>query len=241
MSIKAIIIEDDAFTRQQIREILVSNQIAVTAELENGRDVLSVFHEDKPDAAFLDIGLPDMNGFDVAKTIHELYPETALVFITGATEYAVDAFQIRAADYLVKPFSDARLIQTIYHIRQRLERHINQSNRYERIAITSKKEARFIDIDRILFIASLKNTTSIITEDEEYSSNEPLFYFEQLLDPNLFVRTHRGFLVNISKIKEIRSEGSTYKIHFLDTEKCAYCSKYQLNHLYSKMNVLKIK
>jgi len=191
----------------------------------------------KPDAVFLDIEMPGVNGFTVAEEIIEVLPGICIVFVTGFDEYAVKAFEINAIDYILKPVSGKRLEITIEKLlknlsdsRNREDNPIIESNRkisalfrkkINKVIAWKENKIILLDPEQILYFTALAGKIVVITNQGEFEVRNSLNYWEERMSCNNFFRCHRSFLINMDKIEMIRPMfGNTYDI------KLTGCSQY---------------
>jgi len=211
MSSSAIIVDDEPhlvdYLAGKLKELWPELEIVGTAL--NGRSAVSLAHEVKPDIAFLDIHMPGLSGLQVAEA---LPADTRIVFVTAFDEYAVDAFQRSAIDYLLKPVSDARLMQTIDRLRAaRRQDRSDLFNLIKDMSLEPKSYLQWIRAgledttqlvpvqDVVYFKADLKYT-EIFTRDGQYIVRRSIKELESQLDPNQFWRIHRGVIVRVEQI-----------------------------------------
>lgn len=183
----------------------------------SGKEALSMINAAKPDMAFLDIKMPGMSGLEVARRM--AHP-SLVIFVTAYHQYAVNAFEEEAIDYLLKPVSDERLEHTIKRVQTRLAqqgrgqnletllskltRAMEKNDTYVRyLRASSGKIMRLISIDDVLFIRARSKYTSVVTKDGEFLMRTPLCELIRQLDPERFWQTHRSTIVNASKVVSV--------------------------------------
>ncbi len=167
-----------------------------------------------PDVVFLDIRMPDMDGFDVVDAL-SAQPEFTMpriVFTTAYDEYAVRAFDVHAVDYLLKPFAPERLYTTLQRIRERADGAPAEASRKDgeghasRIVFKSRGRILFLPVSEIRWIAAEENYVRIFTENETHLLRETMARLEERFDPQIFLRVHRSAIVNLQYVKEVRTE-----------------------------------
>jgi two-component system LytT family response regulator len=169
----------------------------------------------RPDLVFLDIRMPDMDGFDVidALSAHADFTMPRIVFTTAYDQYALRAFEVHAADYLLKPFTPERLRTALERIRTRAdseppgdaENH-NTETYTTRIVFKSRGRILFLPVSEIRWIAAEENYVRISTGDETHLLRETMAHLERRLDPRSFLRVHRSSIVNLQYVKEVRMD-----------------------------------
>lgn len=223
--IRALIVDDEPLARERIRTLLVpESDIEVVDECSDAPMAMKAVKAFRPDLVFLDVMMPGLNGVELAQVISEEY-SPALVFITAHAAFAVDAFELHAVDYLLKPFDRERFQQTLVRARKRLADPVSLHDlRRElvellkddvskepktpsyplRLSIPSEQGMIFLDVQRIDWVAAAENYVVIHAEGQQYMLRETMKNIEESFDPNLFARIHRSRIVRISKIRELR-------------------------------------
>lgn len=212
---KAVIIDDEPLARQVVMEYLQAfPQVAVAAECNDGFEGLKAIQGHKPDVVFLDIQMPKINGFEMLELI-EAPP--AVIFTTAFDEYAINAFEAHAVDYLLKPFSQERfnkavekmLAQTAAPFRQKkaveglVQTAVQSPAQAERIVIKDGGKIRIINVQQIKFLEAADDYVKVHTADSVYLKAKTMGFYEGSLPKESFVRTHRSYLVNVHHITRI--------------------------------------
>jgi len=211
--IRTIIVDDEEPARILLREYLSgSNDINIIAECANGFDAVKAITELHPDLLILDIQMPKLNGFEVLELIEQ---PPAVIFATAYNQYAVQAFEVHAVDYLLKPFSKSRLEEALSHVKEHIGRkkflpvRILASDAgmttspLERILIKDGSKVHIIPVDQIEYIKAEDDYVSIKTTGKSYLKQERMAVLEKELDPKMFVRVHRSYILNIDRIARI--------------------------------------
>ncbi len=218
----AIIAEDEKLMRERLRAALARlwPELIIVGVAENGSQAALLIAKHKPQIAFLDIRMPGKTGLEVAA---ELNDSTHIVFVTAYDEFAVNAFENGAADYLLKPVEDERLIATVVRLKKRLnsvpgdltgllETLLNRdakstTPKLKWIRASLGNQTRLINVDDILFFQSDTKYTRIVTRDAEALVRIPLKELIEGLDGELFWQVHRGTIVNASAVDRAVREG----------------------------------
>ncbi|MDM5210911.1 LytTR family transcriptional regulator DNA-binding domain-containing protein [Peribacillus sp. NJ4] len=213
---KAFIVEDEPLARDELKYLLKrSRQVEVVGEAEGIEDAMRDISHLKPDLVFLDIELAEGNGLQLAKQLAELNPAPSLIFATAYDEFALQAFELYAFDYLLKPYNENRIRQTLDKL-MKLGKNREDGSRTAppasrtaveqtgKLAVEIDDRIVLIDRDTILFIGLIEGKTIIKTEENEYKTGDPLIVLERKLDNRSFLRVHRGFIVNVIHISEIQ-------------------------------------
>ncbi|MFT2795793.1 LytR/AlgR family response regulator transcription factor [Serratia sp. N21D137] len=208
---KAIIVEDEFLAQQELTYLINKHSnITIEATVEDGLDVLKYLQTHQVDAIFLDINIPSLDGVLLAQNISKFAHRPSIVFITAYKEHAVEAFEIEAFDYILKPYHEARIITML----QKLEALHNRpaqtpepsapANRTSH-SINLIKDERIIvtEINDIYYAAADEKVTRVYTRREEFVMPMNITEFYQRLPEEFFFRCHRSYCVNLSKIREI--------------------------------------
>ena len=211
--IRTILIDDEEPARMVLREYLAAApDIRIVAECSNGFDAVKQIGELDPDLIFLDIQMPKLSGFEVLELIDQ---QPAVVFATAYDQYALKAFEVHAADYLLKPFSADRVAEALVHVRERLKKSEKLPLKVlaseakapgfplERILIKEGSKVHVIPVENLDYIEAQDDYVAIKTDGRSYLKQQRMAELEQALDPAQFVRVHRSFIVNIERIARI--------------------------------------
>jgi two-component system LytT family response regulator len=199
---KALIADDEPAARRGVRQLLEAfPEFAVAGECRNGAEVLRALDASAPDVVFLDIQMPGINGFEVIKqrTVERM---PAVVFLTAFDQFAIQAFETEALDYLVKPVSEARFAKTIKRLLRRLHAKPN-SARDETIVVTSARGANVLHVNEIDWIESAGNYSKLWVGTRSYFLREPLHLLEERVRKHSFIRAHRRALVRLDGVREL--------------------------------------
>lgn len=220
--IRALIVDDEPLARSRVRMLMTPHSdIEVIAECSSGREAAAVMSSETPGVLFLDVEMPDADGFAVAAA-RDAVQTPAVVFVTAHEEFALQAFEANAVDYLVKPFSQERFDRAIERVRRFLGQGeivvphapARPRRRRERFAIRVRGQVLFVKSAAIEWIAAEGNYARLHAGDASYLIRESLQHLEQELDPELFVRVHRSAIVNIERVKKlIVGPDGAYSIH----------------------------
>lgn len=217
-TIKVIIVEDERPARDLLRTYLDGfPDIEIIGECDNGYDGLKTVNELKPDAIFLDVQMPKLTGFELLEVL-EHQPE--VIFTTAYDQFAINAFERNAVDYLLKPFSRKRFEEAVQKLSSRIEakkkggkeesgiekirKHFAESEeKLYRVVIKKSGKIHVISTDDINYLEAQDDYVMIYTDDGRYLKQQTMKYFEQHLDSKQFVRVHRSYIVNITQIERI--------------------------------------
>ena len=204
--INCIIVEDELPAREELKYFLnEEKEIKLIAEFDNPLDTLNFLENNTADIIFLDINMPDMNGISLGKIITKMYPDMKIVFITAYKDYAVDAFEIKAFDYLLKPYSESRiknLLKSLVNVKTELTSSIKNSS-LKKITVNIDERLYVISLNDIDYIEASEKETLIFSYQKKYVSKIKISKWEEMLKGDNFYRCHRSFIVNLDKITEI--------------------------------------
>jgi DNA-binding LytR/AlgR family response regulator len=224
---KAVIAEDEALLRESLLAALADAwpQLEIVAACEDGASALEAIAEQSPDVAFLDIRMPGLSGLEVAAAAAEASPRTRIVFVTAYDQYAVDAFERGAIDYLLKPIAPERLAATVARLQAQpgepdaraLAALIAQLGALPRndapepltwITASAGRETRLILIDDVAYFRAEHKYTTVVTAEGEALLRTPLRELLDRLDPAMFKQIHRATIVNLKAIAAIVRDDS---------------------------------
>jgi two-component system, LytTR family, response regulator LytT len=223
-ALRVLVVDDEQLAREELCFLLGQvGGVEILAEAADGVGALRLAGELRPDVLFLDVQMPGLNGFEVARRLMEAEVLSQLVFVTAFDQYAIDAFSVNAVDYLLKPVDADRLEQTLDRVRRRLaseqaarlslapedlERVIDavqaRRGRRDQLAIRVNERFVLVQADEVIHASVVDEAIVVVTNLVSGTSNyRTLDELQTRLDPAVFWRVHRSHLVNITKIKEI--------------------------------------
>jgi two-component system LytT family response regulator len=211
-ALRVLIADDEAPARARLRQMLGSEpDLEIAGEAESGGETIKLAVALKPDVILLDIQMPGCSGIDVAACLPK--PRPHLVFCTAYDQHAVDAFELHAVDYLLKPISRARLTQALGRVRavssQSHESALDQAARAQPAAMVRflvRSASRYLVIPeaRVLYFSSEDGMTKLVAESGQYWMEPTLNELDQRLNPSHFFRVSRAAVVNLNAVAEIR-------------------------------------
>ncbi len=223
MPLSAVIVDDEQLARDELAFLLKDvGDVEVVAQGKNGVEGVNLIREHNPDLVFLDVQMPGLDGFGVIKKLlDKKVTLPKIVFATAFDQYAVKAFEVNAVDYLLKPFDKKRVAQSVQRVRSKLEGGAASSDKLEtlvrmlesqkpqtsKILIRSAGRLFLVNQKDIGFASIEEGVITVVTSGpngmEGQSNCRTLEELFESLDPNLFWRAHRSYLVNINRIKEV--------------------------------------
>jgi DNA-binding LytR/AlgR family response regulator len=208
------LVDDEPPARDRLRRILSAHRdVEICGEAANGVEALERVDELRPDVVFLDVQLPEMDGLEVAASMSDDGP--AVVFVTAFDSHALRAFELAAVDYLLKPVTKDRLRASLDRVRaarspSRAAAHALLSNLHpERRKMAVRCGAKYLvfDTDRIAAVLAQDHYATILVDDQELLSDESLDKIMTKLDAGRFLRVHRGAILNLTRVRELKQEG----------------------------------
>lgn len=222
--LRAVVVDDEQLARDELCFLLQQiDGVEIVAQAGNGVEALRVIEEYQPDLVMLDVQMPGLSGFEVARRVVQAGVASHVVFVTAFDQYAIDAFEVNAVDYLLKPVEAARLSMAVERVRKRrladragadakggpdLDRLVqmlsDRSGRREQLAIKVEERFLLVQTDEVVHASVEDDQIRVVTNSLSGTSNyRTLDELQTRLDPAVFWRVHRSHLVNINKIKEI--------------------------------------
>lgn len=229
--IKVVIADDDAGMRLIERKMIEKVEgFSLAGEAENGDQLLDLVEDIHPQVVFLDVEMPGKTGVECARLIQDMDPSIVMIFATAHDQYMGDAFEVYAFDYLIKPFKVDRVMQTLERARDRIGR-LNERPLPElphqppkvatgRLMLRHKEGVSFLNMSDILLIQRENRATVIYTAGGgRYVTSESLGETEARLDPNVFFRCHKSYIINLNQISNITPYGRwTYVVRLNGTQ-----------------------
>lgn len=230
----SIVIADDDYPSRVILKEFISllSDYHVVGEASNGDELVECLIKNKPDIALVDINMPGLNGLDTIKSCKDVLPNLQIIFTTGYTQFAVEAFNLSAADYLVKPIERIRLNEALQKAKYNIGVLSPNKNRMseQKLYLKSNSMIIYLNINDILFVEKEARKSVVHTVDNSYETTYLLQEYESRL-PEYFFKTHRSYLVNLKKISFIEPSGETYLAYFSKRNKVAHISKLKIHEV----------
>ena len=217
--IRTLIIDDEQLARQVIRNYLQEDAaIEIVGESENGFDGFKKINELRPDMVFLDVMMPKLTGFEMLELVED---PPVIIFSTAYDEYAIQAFERNAADYLLKPYSRDRfndalakakqklgaLEKSSLHVKEVLEERRNEEEVLNRIAVRNGNKIHIVSIEKVQFLEAQDDYVKLYTADGNFLKQQTMKYYERRLPAEEFLRIHRSYIVRLKEITKIEPFG----------------------------------
>jgi two-component system LytT family response regulator/two-component system response regulator LytT len=224
-TLRVLIVDDEQLAREELCFLLGPVEaLEVVGQAGNGIEALRLIEEHGPDVVLLDVQMPGLTGFEVARRIVRAGVETQLVFVTAYDQHAIEAFEVNAVDYLLKPVEAGRLATAVDRVRRRMQADrqpaasaqtaeeldrllqllSERQGRREQLAVKVADRFLLVQVDEVVHVSVEDDVITVVTNSLSGTSNyRTLDELQARLDPAVFWRVHRSHLVNINKIKEI--------------------------------------
>ncbi|PIB23586.1 LytR/AlgR family response regulator transcription factor [Maribacter sp. 4G9] len=221
---KVLIADDEKAGRQLIKEYLQDfPDLILIAEVNNGVDAVREINEFRPDLVSLDIQMPGFTGFEVLTRLEEI---PTIIFSTAYDKYALQAFEVHAIDYLLKPYTKERFKKAIEKLNQTTEKVgsltqsllMDKTEYPERVLVEKKDKLITIAVGDIIWIEAFGDYSKLHTALDILVSNYGISALEEKLNPKSFLRVHRSSLINLNKVKELHKYGKSYDITMENNE-----------------------
>lgn len=256
--IRTLIVDDEPLARRNLRVLLEKDpQIEIIDECRNGREAVKAINSLSPDLIFLDIQMPEMDGFDVLAHVGPEHIQ-AIIFVTAFDQYALKAFDVHALDYLLKPFDDERFSHALRRAKAQIEAHeinrlskrllalleereselkVDQKSYLTRLMIKDSGRVRLLKVDEIDFVEADGNYAKLHVGRATHLLREKMNDLEGRLDPARFVRIHRSIIVNLDRIKEMHPHFNGDYIVVLEDGKQLRMSRTRREHLEARLKL----
>lgn len=224
--IRCLIVDDEPHARQALQNALARHpEVEVIGLCENGLQAVKAINEQHPQLLFLDVQMPKLDGFDVLELVQEQIP--FVIFVTAYDQYAVQAFEANAIDYLLKPVDPKRLAQAVEKVVARvgmeepprleslLADPVRERELLRRILVRDGSEVHVLPVDAVMYIEAADDYVAIHTAENTHIKLDRLSRLQKKLDPRQFCRIHRSYLLNINYLARIESESKDSRIAIL--------------------------
>lgn len=204
--IKALIVDDERYSRDELKHLLKAfPSIQIVCEAESGETAIMKTLQLQPDVVFLDIEMPKMNGMEAVRALRELKKAPLVVFTTAYPQFAAEAFRFDAVDYLLKPYDEDQLQETIERIEKKLApARTNKAGKYTgKLAVETEGEIIYLEPKDILYTFRDKKLSRIVAKNGEFETKTSLKDLETKLNPYGFFRIHKSYLVNLEYVSRL--------------------------------------
>lgn len=223
-TIRTIVVDDEPLARSRVVKLLGQvPEIVFIGEAKNGKEAIALIEQKKPDLVFLDIQMPDMDGFEVIRSLHF---SPFVVFITAYDQYALQAFDVHAVDYLLKPYDNERFYEALQFAKKQLllqqsasfnDKMMSLIKEYQwhtqaysnSIVLKEKGRNIIVEPEDIYYVESYGNYVKLHLSEKYYAHRTTMQTIEQSLNPRFFLRIHRSYLVHTLYIQQVDYEGNS--------------------------------
>lgn len=203
---RVIIVDDEFLAREELKHFIQNySNLDIIGEFADGIEVLKFIQNNEVDVIFLDINIPSLDGVLLAKSISKFIKKPYIIFITAYKEHAIEAFEVEAFDYILKPYSESRIVSMLKKLESSNinEKNLSLNNISNKISLWKNEKIIVVDVDNIYYCLARERVTFVFTKNEEYSVNLCISEFYKKLPKNIFFKCHRSYIVNLNKISEI--------------------------------------
>ncbi len=232
---KVIIVDDEAPARSLVKEYLQEyEEFVLIEECNNGVDAVKAINTFRPDLVFMDIQMPGLSGFEVLQHLEEM---PNIIFATAYDQYALQAFEVHALDYLLKPYTRTRFADAMqkatttsvdYISRiQELVSSLNEKETYlENVLVSTKNKLISIQTTDIIWIEASGDYAKLILKDRYYLSKYGISQLEKKINPQLFTKVHRSAIINVNRVREVYKYPSGYEIVMINGDQVKVSRSY---------------
>lgn len=234
MNIKTLIVDDEVLAREKMATLLkLVDDVDIVGQCKNGLEAIRFLQNNHCDLIFLDIQMPEINGFEMLQHL-SVDDMPHIVFVTAFDQYAIQAFEVNALDYLLKPFDRERLGQTLERVRKQLAKDqenghqqkllqlmnsLPQTNQYlERMVIKDAGKVFFVKTDEVACIEAAGNYLKLYSNNGHHLIRETMQKLMHKLDPQTFIRIHRSWIVNLEYIRSMETYGNNEYVVYLTND-----------------------
>ena len=204
VGIRTLVVDDEPLARSNLAVLLrMDPEIGSVAECGSGAEALGEMRVARPDLLFLDVQMPECDGFDVLEMLGKDLP-AAIVFVTAYDQYALRAFEAGALDYLLKPFDNARFALALSRAKERIRLGRGRGQKLERVAIKNSGEVCFVKISDIDWVEAADYYSCVHVGTRSHLLRRSMAELEEDLDPDVFCRVHRSAIVNLDRVRGLR-------------------------------------
>ena len=249
--LKVVIIEDEELGRELVKNYINElDSLEILCTCENGFEGAKAIQDLKPDLVFLDIQMPKLNGFEMLELVDE-NDRPEIIFTTAYNQYAIQAFELNAIDYLLKPFSKDRFKEAVDKAIKRIQAYKAGSGTapnvkslvqqpltdvLERVVVKSHNKISVVPVDKIKYIEAQDDYVMIYSAEGKHLKQATMKYFESHLDPNEFLRVHRSYIIKIEQVSQLEPYGKDSYVAKLKDGATIKISKSGLKALKEKLN-----
>jgi len=226
--LNCVIVDDEMPARRELAYLIEGlSNITILKDFDDAPEALEYVRQTKPDLVFLDISMPQLDGMSFARQLRQWGVDSRIIFVTAHREYAVEAFELEAFDYLLKPFSEDRLELLLNKLSALDPVEISYP---EKLTLWKSEKMRVVPVAELCYLEVREREVHIFTKEDAFVVVSSISSFQKKLDPKKFFRCHRSFVVNLDKIEEIIPWfNHTYQLKLKDIESPIPVSRHYLS------------
>jgi two-component system LytT family response regulator len=239
--IRTLVVDDEPLARSNLVVLLrLDPEVELAGECGSGLEAVAAIRNRKPDLVFLDVQMPECDGFDVLELLGKDAPP-AIVFVTAYDQYALRAFEAGALDYLLKPFNNARFELALVRAKERIALSRNQPRTTDRLAVKSSGQLSFLKISEIDWIEAADYYACLHVGPKTHLLRRSMSELEHDLDPAIFCRTHRSTIVNLNRVSAVKlNQDGEYDVLLRDGTKVRLSRRYR-KQLQSRLGIREVR
>ncbi|GKQ42340.1 DNA-binding response regulator [Companilactobacillus sp. RD055328] len=220
-----LVVDDEPLAREELQFLLNKNKLVNNvAEVDNIDDAYTMIEKNNYDVIFLDIELGEKNGFTLADKINSISKRPQIIFATAYNQYALNAFEVNAIDYVLKPFDEKRINQSLEKVNLLINKHQVNNNR---IAITNDDKTTVLKKENIIYVSVDSGVLNVVTADGTFTTKQTLVHFMESLGSNKFMQVYRSFVINVDEVVMTEpSFNSTYQLTMSNGDKIPVARTY---------------
>lgn len=222
-------VDDRLYDLEKLQTILTADpEVDLLFAVQDSEEAYGLVRTLKPDLLFADIEMPSLSGYELADLMHTHAMDTAVVFVTANSGYAVHAYELNVLDYIMKPYKKERIDKALERYRGRKKVRETQ----DMLMVRQQSDIHFVHKKDIIFIERTGRSTTILTTSGHYETYQTLNELEEQLDSRTFIRAHRTYIIHIRYVKHFSLYSKTsYLVSFHHTKQKAYITKGKLDEL----------
>lgn len=238
--LSVIVAEDHSYSMEIIIEFIEKFPgTKIIDQAVDGEELVYKTILNKPDIVIADINMPKKDGMSAIRECLYHNPNLKVIFVTAYSEYATQAFDLNAVDYVVKPVKMDRLFRALENAKNAISQQSSKlTDESKRLYVRQGANHHYIPKDNLLFLEKVKYKVLIHTVDHTFETQETLDYYMDMLDRD-FYRSHRSYIINLKRLTNIQPSGNTFLAYFNNYDSPAFIAKTQLNNIKQRMNIFK--
>jgi len=236
IKLRVLVVDDEPLARSNLSVLLRPDPQIEVSECGSGAEAIAQIRAHRPDILFIDVQMPEVDGFDVLEMLGSDLP-AAIIFVTAFDHYALRAFEAGALDYLLKPFDNARFERALSRAKNQVEAAVAKPNRLERLAVKRAGEVLFLKPSEVDWIEAADYYVCLHVATKSHLLRRSMAELENDLDPTIFCRVHRSAIVNLNRVKSVAvNEEGEYDVILEDKTRLRLSRRYR-SHLQESLGL----